>query len=97
MEKTFMVQIGNTDNKLSQTDWAMFVEEINGILREFRAVVHFFGGPPTYAPYQNTCWVFSVPSTEPYSLADMKTAITTIRAQYDQDSAAWTEGTTEFI
>jgi hypothetical protein len=44
--------------------------------------------------WQNACWVFTI---HPNEIDEIKRELTVIRAKYEQDSAAWTEGETEFV
>jgi hypothetical protein len=92
--KTIVVQIGNSDNKLPQAEWANFVQRVNAIIREHADVVHFFGGTENWAAWQRVCWVFDCDLSR---LADFKTRLTDARKEFRQDAAAFTEGETEFI
>jgi len=89
---TVSLQIGNSDDKLTQKEWASFVRDIKEALMVNEAFVHFFGAPSNYEEWQNAAWVFNVSET-----SDLKSEIAKIRMKYDQDSVAWLEGETEFI
>jgi hypothetical protein len=92
--KTVVVQIGNSDNKLKQADWARFVQCVGGIIREQAATIHFFGGPENWASWQKVCWVFDC---EESRLSQVKIRLTEARKEFLQDSAAVTVGETEFV
>jgi hypothetical protein len=88
------IQAGNTDNKLTQQEWASFVEHINATLAIHQQGRYFFGGSETYAPWQNVCFVCEV---DPTCLNALKTDLAQVRASYKQDSIAMLSGKTEFI
>jgi hypothetical protein len=92
--KTIVVQIGNSDNKLPQAEWADFVRRVDGAIREHARAVHFFGGTENWAAWQRVCWVFDC---EGARLGDLKTLVTAARKEFRQDAAAFTVGETEFI
>ena len=92
--KTIVVQIGNSDNKLPQAEWADFVRQVDGIIREQAKAVHFFGGTENWASWQRVCWVFDCDGARS---AILKTHLTEIRKKFRQDAAAFTEGETEFV
>lgn len=93
--KTITVQIGNSDDKLTQKGWSYFVKEIASALEEREITVHFFGTSPGNDEWQNACWVFN--HEDNAKLTGLKWEIKRIRKKYMQDSVAWTEGETRFI
>jgi hypothetical protein len=92
--KTITVQIGNTDNKLTQKEWSEFVCEISSAIHIFVKEVHFGGGSASWEEWQNYAWVFIVTNDRVKMIKDK---IKAIREFYRQDSVAWTEGETLFI
>lgn len=90
--KTVVIQIGNSDNKLTQEEWSQYVYDIQCAINKIKVDQHFFGGPPTWERWQNVCWVFTVNSFDSF-YSDVET----IRTNYKQDSIAMTVGDTEFI
>ena len=92
--KTVIIQIGNSDNKLTQNNWAHYVEETRLVIEKAANEVHFFGGSPNWYPWQNVAWVI-VGNSE--ALRRLKDDLWLIRKKYGQDSVAWTEGETQFI
>jgi hypothetical protein len=92
--KTIVVQIGNSDNKLRQADWARFVQRVGGIVREHAETIHFFGGPENWAAWQKVGWIFDC---EEARVGNLKMRLAETRKEFLQDSAAVTVGETEFV
>jgi hypothetical protein len=92
--KTIVVQIGNSDNKLRQAEWADFVQRVGGIIHEYAESIYFFGGPENWSVLQRVCWVFDC---EESHLPAMKPRLADARKEFRQDALAFTEGETEFI
>jgi hypothetical protein len=93
--KTLVIQIGNTDDKLTQAQWSAFVLMMKqeAILRHGKQV-HFFGGSTNWERWQNVAWIVEC---EPENIDALKAAVLDVRTTFGQDSAAWTEGETEFV
>jgi hypothetical protein len=93
--KTVTLQIGNSDDKLTQLKWSNFVSCVDKLLSDAYSVTrHFTACSPGDEMWQNACWVFTI---HPNEIDEIKRELTVIRAKYEQDSAAWTEGETEFV
>lgn len=92
--KTVTVQIGNSDNKLTQQDWSMFVTQVDNTIEEI-AQVHFHACSNGGDPWQNAAWVFVVEND--LDAMRLQAGLTDIRGKYNQDSIAWTEGETAFL
>lgn len=93
--KTVTLQIGNSDDKLTQLEWASFIGRVKDLLDDTPTVtVHFFGCSHGAECWQNACWVFVIDSKY---IPQTTREITVLRDRYKQDSAAWTEGSTAFI
>jgi len=92
--KTVTLQIGNGDDKLSQTQWHQFVTEMKTLIERDCTRLHFFGAPENWCAQQNVAFIFDL---EDAAVGAMKTGVTQLRARFHQESAAWTEGTTAFI
>lgn len=90
--KTVIIQIGNSDDKLSQVDWSCFIRDVDVYLE--CGDIHFFGTSIPTESHQNACWVVNI---EDEDLEKVKLHISDIGLQYEQDTIAWTEGITEFI
>lgn len=81
-------------NKLTQEEWHEYVAKVDRDIAASGVRVHFFGGPSNHALWQNVAWV--VEGNESM-LVTLKRYIMEDRARFFQDSAAWIEGTTEFV
>lgn len=91
---TVTIQISNSDNKLTQGEWAQFITEMRRAIQENCDKVHFIGGSDTFAPWQNACWVVAVPDE---NLERFRSIIVGVRRAYYQDSVALTCGNTELV
>lgn len=94
--KTITIQIGNSDDKLTQNEWSEFVSKVDRALELFNARVHFRGGSYNDAPWQNFCWVFLYHEDNSNSGA-LRAHLGLLRKDFKQDSLAWAEGNTLFI
>lgn len=92
--KTVVLQIGNSDNKLSQQRWAEFCTMIYKTISFWNNEMFFSAPSVRWADWQNCCYVFSINNK---SALILKIELERIRKLYEQDSVAWTEGTTEFV
>ena len=97
---TIIIQIGNTDNKLTQQDWARYVSEVRDAVNTATFLsdsgeIHGSFYSHSDAAWQNACFVIDI--TEPSRREQLKDRLVDIGDNYMQDSTAWTEGTTEFL
>lgn len=92
--KTVVINIGNSDNKLTQSEWSSYIDHMNQVTNEFTDRTHFCGGSSFDVPWQNACWVCEIRQDQTQSLME---AIRCCRQKWKQDSAAVTIGTTELI
>lgn len=91
---TVTIQIGNSDNKLTQQEWADFVSTMKGDVLASGVTVHFFGGSPTWERWQNAAWVVDGSDV---GLARLKLWVQERCGQFRQESVAWTQGVTEMV
>src|SRR5688572_16266722 len=91
---TAVVIIGNSDDKLTQGDWAQFVFAVDHQVRKWAGEVFFHGFPPSNYMWQNASWVFSIHSQD---IPDLPSFLSTLTQLYEQDSIAWLQGETQFI
>ena len=94
MTETFVVCIGNSDDKLSQTEWAEYIDCVRALVAAYGKHVHFVGYTAPASKYQSATFVF-----EPYD-GDEEQFLWRLGAavrRYRQDSAAVVKGETEFI
>ena len=91
---TITIQIGNTDDKLSQSEWADYVSEVREIVTRHSNVVYFFGASANWERWQNAAWVIEFDRRR---IRMLKTLLLRTRKRFSQDSVAWSEGETQFI
>jgi hypothetical protein len=94
-EVTVYVTIGNSDDKLTQREWASFCDEVFTLINETAVEIHgqWFSAPDS--PYQNACICAVV---ESYDVMDLRTELGELRAKFRQESVAWAEvERTEFL
>jgi len=99
MTKTITILIGNSDDKLTQKEWSLYVDEVDHAIRvkvysNSEHSLHLTGAPETSSPYQNYCWVAVL--TEP-AIEELKETLSKIRKEYRQDGVAVVTGTSETI
>jgi len=94
--KTLVVQIGNSDDKLSQKEWSLFVMEMNHFIEHYCGEVHFSGGSDCSKAWQNYCWVGVFDAVQ-NSIELIKLDIREMRLRYKQDSVAVVIGESLFL
>lgn len=92
--KTVTVQIGNSDDKLSQAKWSQFVMNIRSIIEGYAIEIHFTGSSLPFELWQNAAFIFVCRDSD---ILELKDALALRGKHYDQDSVAFTVGDTEFI
>lgn len=94
MSKTIAVQIGNSDNKLTQNEWSHFHAFVNAVIMEHSCQMHFSGASNPTDPWQNATWIF-----EPLDDDNSKliSRLANAAHAFKQDSIALTEGITQFV
>ena len=93
-KKTIVVQIGNSDDKLTQEEWSLFVKSLKDVSQTY-GDVHFSGGSATDAPWQNYCVVFEVIDMDEV-LEAIRGRLMFLAKKFRQESIAMTEGVTHF-
>lgn len=88
---TVTIQIGNSDDKLSQSQWAHFCSAVKQQIEAHAFRVHFCGGSEADAPWQNMCWVIEI---QPMNTNSLKDVLRNVANSYGQESIAWTSGET---
>jgi hypothetical protein len=91
---TVVVQIGNSDDKLSQAQWSKFTSWVRNTLNAYSKQIHFDGGSRFDAVWQNACFVCEVKEEDRSQLMD---ELKYVREHFKQDSVAVTIGPTEFV
>lgn len=92
--KTIVIQIGNSDNKLTQADWSSYCALIKSSVLHHAEQVHFTGFSSPDAAWQNACYVAEF---EESAMPLFKKQVEEIRKQFKQESVAWLEGETIFV
>ncbi len=95
MSSNVYIGIGNTDNKLTQQEWAAFIEDVEIVLTGLPMHGAWFSRPD--APWQNACWLVDLSEKTPGYATDLKVVMGHLAARYNQDSIAWAEAATTFI
>jgi hypothetical protein len=95
------ITIGNSDDKLSQADWASFVLDVD---RAFQSAVQFEGAwvhgrwfSRPDEPWQNACWCAEWHEDLRHVVDALQRKLASIARAYRQDSIAWAEAQTTFI
>lgn len=86
------ISIGNSDDRLTQVEWAKYVADVDIAVRTFAIKTHFFGAPPNNMPWQNILWLVDI--DDPTTLIE---EVTRIRKEYRQDFAYILVGEGQFI
>jgi hypothetical protein len=88
------IEIGNTDDKLGQKDWAMFCQDVRNVVFDFQTRIFGQYYSHTDSVWQNACFHFSI---EESALEHLKENLAVIAGRYKQDSIALTTGVTRFV
>lgn len=91
---TVYVSIGNSDGKLTQSEWAAFAQEVQGRVSLDASRVHGYWTSASVSPWQNACICADIP--DPVALATKK-ELAAIGRRYHQSAIAWAVAETEFI
>jgi hypothetical protein len=94
--KTVTIQIGNSDDKLTQLEWSNFVDMVDKAIAMFKGVPHFAGGSSAEKSWQNYCFVFEL-DEDPLITKSFQRQLKDIRTRYRQNSVAWVEGKNLFV
>jgi len=93
--KTLTIQIGNSDNKLTQLQWSYFCEAVDSVVNYYTETIHFRGFSPGDTKWQNACWVVIVETDN--KQAAMLHELSCLAPRFLQDSIAVTIGETVFV
>ena len=91
---TVYVSIGNSDDKLTQEEWAEFWAKVDEVVVEAADRVYGVWQSNPNSRYQNACWAFEIEEALAQSLAD---SLNELRLKYHQDEVAWAWADTVFI
>jgi hypothetical protein len=95
------ISIGNSDDKLSQDEWASFWAQTNSMIADTADEMHGIWMSSPNSPYQNACWCVELDE----DMLDrdknerlLRIGLAGLAKAYKQDSIAWAEvKETEFI
>ncbi len=91
---TVYISIGNSDDKLTQGEWASFVTGVRALVTVNAPKVWGYWLSPPDAPWQNMCICAEVPEAAAPAL---KAQLADLRRNYRQESVAWAEAVTEMV
>lgn len=104
--QTVLVSIGNSDDRLTQAQWARFYEDVDTEIRALavdlcRGTIHGAWASLPTAPWQNAAWAFTAVGDDWYgedgTREHLRERLVRIAASYGQESVAWSEADTEFL
>lgn len=93
---TVVIQIGNSDDKLSQHHYSCYIESVKACLRAYHCKTHFSGGSNPTESWQNYCWVAEI-ENDPMVIGAFKEQLRRIRLSYKQNSVAILIGDVSFV
>jgi len=89
------ISIGNSDDKLTQAEWAAFYSQTSIGIRHKASQVHGQWVSEPASSFQNACWCAEI---EAERALQLKHWLTELARQWRQDSIAWAEVPhTEFL
>ena len=89
------IGIGNSDNHLSQADWATFIDDIDILVKPFRIHGRWFSAPDS--AFQNAAWCIEFEHHPSDAIDALRPCLALLAKRYQQDSIALTCGRPEFI
>jgi hypothetical protein len=89
--RTVYVSIGNSDDRLSQADWARFLRLVINNIKAYASVVHGVWLSAPDSEFQNACVCFQLSSDA--AGAELRDQLTMLRMSYHQDAIAWAQVT----
>ena len=94
MQTTVVIQIGNSDDKLSQIEWSAYIHAVNSVIDKYADEIHFTGFSSPTVIWQNACWVVTLNTNVSTNLW---AGLESLLGKFNQNNIAWTEGITVFI
>lgn len=88
------ITIGNSDDKLSQAEWAAFQQRTDSIVAPPKTWVYGRWTSLPTSPFQNACWCVRV---DPRDVERMRRELADLALEFRQDAIAWAEATAEMI
>jgi len=95
------VTIGNSDDKLSQSQWHAFCRAVDQVFdlaaRYEGSTIHGRWYSLPNEAWQNACWCIEFAPDMPEIIAQYRAELARLAGVFGQDSIAWAEATTEFL
>ncbi len=88
------ITIGNSDDKLTQAEWAAFHMRSHEQIHEYASHIHGVWTSGSTSMWQNACWCVEVHRGV---MPTLKNHLTRLAREYRQDSIAWAEADVEFL
>lgn len=82
------ISIGNSDDKLKQSEWSDFCNDTNDAVEVFGFQTHGVWFSTPAGPWQNACWCFEIRSDK---IPGMKRHLSAIARTYSQDWISWVQ------
>jgi hypothetical protein len=93
---TLTIAIGNSDDGLSQKEWAAFWRATHDTVLAHAARVYGTFLSASHAPYQNACWLIETASDPPLS-PRFREALASLARDFRQESIAVAVGSTTLV
>ena len=98
---TIYVSIGNSDNTLTQHEWAAFQDELFVYFEDQAhddvVEIHGIWYSAPNSEFQNMCVCFDIMDTSGVSATVLKEVLRGLADAYKQESIAWAEAETTFL
>lgn len=91
---TVYVSIGNSDDKLTQEEWANYWATVDENIVDYSTRVYGVWQSNPNSVYQNACWAFEIHEDNREELVD---SLNAIRLKFRQEQIAWANAETFFI
>lgn len=91
----FCIQIGNSDNKLTQSQWCDFCNGVHKLILSNGGKIHFSAPSVGWKAWQNSCWVFELP--DDILMLHLRMMLSDMKEKYNQESIAWFCGKLELL
>ncbi len=83
--RTVYVSIGNSDDKLTQREWAFFQVEVSEVIHHVGGRIHGEWASPARSQFQNACWCFDIRIG---AIPEFERRMARIARNYRQDAIA---------
>jgi hypothetical protein len=93
------ISIGNSDDKLTQMQWAKFYRKVNLHIHSVMNIgFHGQWVSESSSAWQNACWCVELTYVRESEVEQLKHGLKNLATEFKQESVAWAEVTlTEFL